>query len=115
MDAQLKAKWVEALRSGKYVQAKGRLRRDDGFCCLGVLCDISGEGHWAATTETGIQQYEHAGYRSVMYLPPMLKTHYRLSDALELLMEMNDTDRTFSEIADYIEQNIPASEARDDR
>jgi hypothetical protein len=35
--------WVEALRSGKYKQAKHALRdiRKDSFCCLGVLCDIA--------------------------------------------------------------------------
>ena len=32
--------WVEALRSGKYQQAKGSLRRGDAMCCLGVACDL---------------------------------------------------------------------------
>lgn len=39
--------WVAALRSGKYQQAQGALRAGDGFCCLGVACDISGLGDWA--------------------------------------------------------------------
>jgi hypothetical protein len=47
---EVKAKWVAALRSGKYDQTKGYLRRTKpskmsgdapGFCCLGVLCDIA--------------------------------------------------------------------------
>ncbi len=33
-------KWVKALRSGKYTQARGRLQREEGFCCLGVACKI---------------------------------------------------------------------------
>jgi hypothetical protein len=33
-------KWVEALRSGEYSQTKGRLRTDEGYCCLGVACDV---------------------------------------------------------------------------
>ena len=37
-------KWVDALRSGKYVQTRGALRNDEGnepkFCCLGVACDL---------------------------------------------------------------------------
>jgi hypothetical protein len=34
-------KWLEALRSGKYVQGKNALKREDGsFCCLGVLQDV---------------------------------------------------------------------------
>ena len=41
--------WIEALRSGKYEQAKGILRDVDDnnkFCCLGVACEISGLGEW---------------------------------------------------------------------
>ena len=46
MDADLKAKWLEALRSGKYEQTQGTLRDGDAFCCLGVLCDLTGRGKW---------------------------------------------------------------------
>ena len=43
--------WVDALRSGDYIQTTGRLCRDDGskhktFCCLGVLCDLVDPGGW---------------------------------------------------------------------
>lgn len=31
--------WIKALRSGKYKQITGRLAKDGGFCCLGVLCE----------------------------------------------------------------------------
>src|SRR5688572_5158099 len=37
---------VDALRSGKYKQAIGKLRNEEGFCCLGVGADISGKGEW---------------------------------------------------------------------
>ena len=38
----VKEAWVKALRSGKYKQARGRLRNQrGGYCCLGVLCDLS--------------------------------------------------------------------------
>jgi hypothetical protein len=40
MNTEIKAKWVAALRSGKYRQAKHVLKGDDGMCCLGVLCDL---------------------------------------------------------------------------
>lgn len=33
-------KWVKALRSGEYNQNKGKLQNEDGFCCLGVACDL---------------------------------------------------------------------------
>ncbi len=43
-------KWVAGLRSGKYQQAKSKLKNTHGdgiaMCCLGVACDISGRGAW---------------------------------------------------------------------
>lgn len=33
-------KWVKALRSGRYKQAKGSLQHEDGYCCLGVACKV---------------------------------------------------------------------------
>ena len=39
-------KWVAALRSGKYEQAKGWLREGDKFCCLGVACDLFDPDEW---------------------------------------------------------------------
>lgn len=41
MDKKLKAKWVKALRSGKYRRAKGQLQSGRGYCCLGVLCRVA--------------------------------------------------------------------------
>lgn len=40
MNTQVKEKWIAALRSGEYEQGQQRLRGRDGFCCLGVLCDL---------------------------------------------------------------------------
>lgn len=33
-------KCVEALESGKYKQTTGHLGDKDGFCCLGVMCEV---------------------------------------------------------------------------
>jgi hypothetical protein len=46
MNYEVMKQWTEALRSGNYKQGKRRLRLNDKFCCLGVLCDISGLGEW---------------------------------------------------------------------
>lgn len=65
MDATLKAKWVAALRSGKYKQGKGYLQRTPGkFCCLGVLCNVIDPAGWkglkydgrAATLPDSVQE-----------------------------------------------------------
>jgi len=46
MKKEIADKWVEALRSGKYKQTKNHLKDECGYCCLGVLCDISNLGSW---------------------------------------------------------------------
>lgn len=39
---EVRQKWVEMLRSGKYEQGKNRLRGiDNKYCCLGVLCELA--------------------------------------------------------------------------
>lgn len=64
MDTDVKERWVAALRSGEYTQAKGNLKvklEGDGrygHCCLGVLCDLAAEDGiiepavWVADTES---------------------------------------------------------------
>lgn len=33
-------KWANALRSGKFKQTHGTLQDENGYCCLGVACEI---------------------------------------------------------------------------
>lgn len=40
MKRSIARKWAAALSSGEYKQGKGRLRKGDKFCCLGVLCNL---------------------------------------------------------------------------
>lgn len=47
---EIKAKWLEALRSGKYRQGNGYLRWYNSYCCLGVLYDCMG-GQWESPFE----------------------------------------------------------------
>jgi hypothetical protein len=35
------SKWVDALRSGRYEQTTGRLANQEGYCCLGVACEVA--------------------------------------------------------------------------
>lgn len=50
MNPKIKAKWIAALRSGKYQQGQHRLRKttlngETQFCCLGVLCNLHAKAH----------------------------------------------------------------------
>lgn len=40
LDPNIKAEWVERLRSGQYTQCQGHLKKGGGHCCLGVLSDM---------------------------------------------------------------------------
>jgi len=128
MDAQLKAKWVEALRSGDYGQASGQLHdaQNGGFCCLGVLCKVMG-----AEFGPVVEDREEEGVTSHEYVPHIrgrvlgVDEELKASTCRELgipnqfeLIKMNDgfgedpeglgyvRQHSFSEIADYIEKNL---------
>ena len=102
IDPVFKAKWTEALRSGKYKQFLEALRSPelDSYCCLGVACDIYDPDKWN-TKQPWVYDY------SAVKLPIWLLEKINLSprDQSEL-MQMNDLGKTFDEIAGWIEQNL---------
>lgn len=101
MNAELKAKWVEALRSGSFSQARGVLHDGgDGYCCLGVLSLVAFGELREARCEYILT--EEAG------------TECGLShDVQDDLARLNDGSaprgiepHNFPTIADYIEKNL---------
>lgn len=42
LDPAMKARVVAALRSGQYPQGYGALRTAKGYCCYGVMCEVTG-------------------------------------------------------------------------
>ena len=64
MNSQVKEKWIDALRSGKYEQGSEKLRSVTGYCCLGVLCDLYSqeqdtEWEFRGITETNLQPQDY--------------------------------------------------------
>lgn len=97
MDQEMKAKWIEALRSGRYLQARERLRAGKGFCCLGVLCDLVDPAAWEG---------ERWG-DATSVLPMAINNKYNINgDQENVVAKMNDDGSSFAEIADYIEANL---------
>lgn len=96
-------KWVKALRSGKYKQAKKRLRFNGGMCCLGVACDLAAKSltlKWNGT--------EFDGERKA--LPVSVQQWLGVKEDNptangESLAELNDAGKDFEEIADFIEEH----------
>lgn len=105
--------WVEALRSGKYRQAEGALKRQGGeMCCLGVACDISGLGKWVPAGEgTKLDFIIDGTVFGPNYLPEPVKNwlgvrtynpKVRVGDNTTPLALLNDEGVGFAEIADII-------------
>ena len=110
MNPQIKQKWVSALRSGEYQQTKGFLRKEDGFCCLGVLCDLYGkENNVKWEIEDNIYKYE----KYVTNLPPSVVEWSGIADSnpyvnggIGTLSGLNDRGSTFEQIAYVIEEHL---------
>lgn len=129
MKIELKKKWLAALRSGEYKQCTSSLicRAYDGsavaYCCLGVLAKVAGlnviSGEF--TNDKGeIDDVDGVGdspfdafrndYNPIWELaaehgseePPV--KGMVLSEAID----MNDNDKSFIEIADYLETHLKA-------
>ena len=131
MNKQVKARWLAALRSGKYTQGTGALKQEGStgseFCCLGVLCDISGLGIWRerVTMYSRIKEYIVTDEPELSILHPDVKTwagleaadpqvkpstelqeRYGFKIEVPSLATLNDRGASFSEIADLIEEQL---------
>lgn len=107
MNANAK-KWVEALRSGEFKQVKGRLKTVDGYCCLGVVCELAIKaGVPVGVGAIGLlPTFEGETAR----LPKGVRDWIGLRDAYgsydgdsTSLSHENDHGKSFAEIADIIE------------
>jgi hypothetical protein len=106
----IQQEWVDALRSGKYKQGRGALRRGNEFCCLGVLCEIAiKHGVIAPAKKENRVLFSYEGTTSV--LPSTVqhfagvKNEYGNFGEGDCLSNRNDHGATFPEIADLIENN----------
>lgn len=111
MIPEIKTKWIEALRSGKYNQGTGKLFTDgktteselDEHCCLGVLGCILHKPFNGDGTSFIVDMSSLA--RDYIY-PALGETGLSNND-MRILYNMNDTQMcTFDEIASYIENNL---------
>jgi len=106
MKKALKRQWIAALRSGEYEQTRDKLHDAEGFCCLGVACDLFVDDWWE--WDSADEYYYLSKGGDSMVLPNKCNEAWGLSLTEEIfLRDMNDNGSTFAEIADWIEANIP--------
>lgn len=121
MNRVLHTSWIAGLRSGAYKQTKGTLCRPsgsmhEGYCCLGLLAKLAGTSDemmlgWDMLDQVGLSRLigPWSDVSSIiMYIPSDPSTHETLQ---RKLAAMNDGGKTFAEIADWIEKNVPIDEA----
>ncbi len=107
--------WIKALRSGEYDQIEGNLHDGgNGYCCLGVYCEISKrqtKGKWFDTDSCSYFE-DDEGYNDEAIPPPGVKNYFADSMNIEFdnaenffdnLAGANDAGFSFDEIADIIE------------
>jgi hypothetical protein len=123
MKAEVKQKWIEALRSGQYNQGKNALKKETiqgvEHCCLGVLCELAIKDgveidvHQSTCTlaPNGAVSFNE----SHDFLPTVVQdwaelhteSIYVRKESEEIGVHMlNDTGHSFAQIADLIEAQL---------
>lgn len=106
---ELTRRWIEALRSGRYEQTTDTLRFGNGFCCLGVACDVINPDAWTPLSEMPGEmcyEWEADNQRTLDVdlgqdeLEALGITRAQQAE----LITMNDQGEPFSAIADRIEE-----------
>ena len=114
MNSKIKKSWVNALRSGNYAQSMGNLRNANGYCCLGVLCDIYSKENnidWTfqgSYGEENVQAMDYWDFEEEDKFPPQsVKKWSELNDnVIGDLADGNDKGYSFNQIADIIEATL---------
>lgn len=131
MNTEVKQKWIDALRSGKYDQGSEKLRSVQGYCCLGVLCDLysqeqDSEWEFRGIAETNLQPQDYWYFDGESeFLPESVKEWAGLPaknpsvrvDVTddeddddwfynEDIADLNDSGYTFNELSKLIEQQF---------
>lgn len=119
MNKEIADKWVAALKSGKYSQGTEYLHHMDydgteTFCAVGVLCDVIDPTGWkknAIDEDESEFIFAHHGYQHGIDDEIFEECGFRGNPKepecpIHEIYKMNDDERvSFTEIAEYIEQN----------
>jgi hypothetical protein len=127
MNSEIKAKWLQALRSGEYKQTRYTLRScTGGFCCLGVLSDIyrkevGGSWKWNYNNDTAYSIVNESEddfatvelpdcvmeWAGLDYTNPECKVMDKENEFVwSTLSSLNDGGESFSFIADVIDDQF---------
>jgi len=103
--------WVSELESGNWKQATEFLRSENGYCCLGVACEMYRKEHsencYWSENENGSFTFYVGGVFAERELPEQVRDWLGLSDDVgtygeNSLAKRNDRGNSFQEIAEII-------------
>jgi hypothetical protein len=118
MNPDIAKEWAAELRSGKYKQVRGKLSADDGYCCLGVLCEMAVEAGIISKPisvdflNREVMEYDYCtNYlpKSVQDWAGMASNHGEIKvnpTQIISLANMNDQSEPFEAIAKTIEEHM---------
>ena len=114
MNKEVKSKWIEALRSQEYNQSFDRLRDKNGYCCLGVLCDIHAKetgNEWVDMVKPipcGKYYLGHVSNlpKEVIKWAGLEKQNPMLTVDMSASSCNDSHEYTFNQIADLIQENL---------
>jgi hypothetical protein len=95
--------WAAALRSGAYSKTKHVLKNAEGYCCLGVLCEIH---EIPSKNEGGMFCYMFPSGENGSSMPP--QSWFEATTGLpqnyaDRLAHINDAEETFADVILEIE------------
>lgn len=113
LDKKIKAKWLKALRSGKYKQTrKGTLynKKSNAYCCLGVLqhsIDNKVEDRFDVPTYEWYRENLGVDLDAVSVKSVGTRARSGYASVQEALTSFNDSAKyNFAKIADWIEKHL---------
>ena len=100
--------WIAALRSDQYKQVTGVLKNDNGYCCMGVMCDLLNPDGWGEHCQTyggWAYGFTYKSDEDLEVPPEDVMEYYGIDPNLAAsFAALNDTHRlNFHQIADAIE------------
>lgn len=106
LNPEFKAKWLKALRSGRYKQTimtlrnKSALEKGYRYCCVGVACNIVDPKQWASQGPTKFSWGR-------VFASGLDRLPFLNEDTFRELADLNDNKGwNFNQIADWIEENL---------
>ena len=98
-------RWAQALESGAYTQITGKLRSVEGYCALGVGCDLYVKAHHGGLDWQQVDPFNWGLGRGVGIMPAEVARWYGLNGyMMSAISSLNDVGTPFAAIAARVRQ-----------